>query len=97
MKNETLFWLVVLYVTFGVIVSCGDETYYSNDPSPKSEPLSNEIRTLLTAKCVSCHSGESFLIDKQLYQTKAIPLIKSNKMPPSGDLSDSEKSTLLSL
>lgn len=86
--------IILLAVIF--LLSCGDETYYSNpEPDTPGKTLSAEAKRVLSAKCQQCHSGANFLTSYNAFKSQGQPRVKNGSMPPGGGLSDSEKSILL--
>lgn len=90
--------VLFLLIAIILLISCGDETYYSNpEPTPGTpgQSLSVEAKGIISAKCASCHQGKAFLTAYGAFKSKAVPMIRSGQMPPGGGLSDNEKSILL--
>lgn len=90
-------YLFLLFI-LAAFVKCGDETYYSDSPSPAPNPsgkvLSAEAKNILAANCSSCHSGRAFLTDYGAFKSQALPQVQRNAMPPVNKLSQADKDVL---
>ena len=92
--------LIGITILIFMLSSCGDEYSYDKKPvagnvNPSGKKFPPDVSAAISKNCVSCHSGEAFLADPELFISKAKPQVASGAMPPGGNISSSDKSLLL--